>query len=782
MSNDHEIELGLGSNEVQKRISTEIYISAQDGSVVVPRNSQCTDLISLHFDSALFHLYSICDPWNHPSTSELCESTNRLIYNPETNNWNRSEITPHLYDGTYAQLYDLIGSSFEQTFDDSSDYNNLKQLIKSRRNETELEKPIFRILCCPRNVDIYTSVDSLVPNESNSTNYTAWSESLETPIFQNVKHGQSVFQPAIKFSSQSWQILTRSAIHLNVVVDLLPTSMKLLFCDARCTETIDIAATQSEFYLLLGFWFDNFHEIVEDVHLSADQLDTYSFPDKTDGICDYGSTSYLSYFINRKMEFEILVIFSQFSLSMGLEKAYFPRKVPSHEYLQKCETMTRSELFLDHPFFSPADKKTYQNGNFGQEIYPLGRLETRSVLVRVQADLDVVQIGITVGAVRAFDGRLPPSPNSVVLEVCDTAFKSPSSYCYGLVDFFEIFSVLDPTEFTYVSPTPLSVGIVLSSRLNWMNINLALEDANLRIQNLDICFLISEYFSCYFRFFEFGNPALSAYYQLDSSIIPLGGTDFRIFLRKPHIAVLDSECISAFFLESEDRVMYRYAYDTSGSYKTLYDIRNLTLVLVPEFSFQQNYRGIRGSSGFGNSKTVVEYMNFLLFQHFNRFDNLEDVKLELVYSETSRLSQSNTFRMRNDIPGLDIVIPETSFTNSPASFSTNFPSESCDVVISFEDIVQLKKMIDSLLSSPSTEPKEEKPSYFEKLSHFCMFAKVSGIKLLLIDNVLGMHLPFFQVFEPSTSDFMRNNFSVRRSSRILRSHIVLPKSIGWREL
>jgi hypothetical protein len=728
--------------QIESSSSLEVFISIDNGAVVIPRNSLSKDLIGLAFESAFFHIFSSDARWEPPSLDLMHDLNESLIFDSISNTWERSTRYPRKFNDFYGQISEFIMESEFDQFDSEK-----LGCILSKRNPG-LGK-VSRIVCCPRHIDVFTSVMEC-PDDPDSTSFD--SSSIEAfqfsgPLFNEVSHGERTTSSRETAESQRWQIITRKATHLDVVIDIYEKSMNLLFCDSRNYEGLDLALSQSEFYLILAFWFDNFHEIIPDCDGDWDpNIEGSQFLQNSalDTVGEFGSTSYFSYLVHRQFSFEILVVQGMLTLAAGLDRNYFEKQIPSHDYLTKYESMSRSDLFFDHPFFQQVDRKFSFSPNSISEVYPLCQIVARGIVVYVKSDLDVVHIGVTVGKAKIFDGRIPVSaPSNLVLEVLDEQGDN-DLYRFDILNFDEFFPVGEPLDFSYNSVSPINIGIILSTRVNWMHIQVLVASANMIIHNLDLSFLIGEFFSCYFRFQGYGNPAIDAFYVLDPVSLPYGGTDFKLFLKQPHVSIVETISSSGAFVESDSIVMYRYTFDTSGSYKVTYDLQHLTLVLVPEFNYLHNYRGSRGSSGFGSSKTIIEFMTLFLFQHYNRHEDTEDFKLE-IFPSTPNTKLKSAFGGRKDVAGVEIVIPEANFQPSPGSITKYFPDDSCDIVISFEDIVLLIGLIRALTTSPQPSTDTDSLPFYQKISHFCLFARINGIKALLIDNVLGMHLPFFQV-------------------------------------
>jgi hypothetical protein len=779
-----------------KPLELEILLVIDDASVYIPRNSCSVDVIGLTLESAIVRVCSVPSCLMAPVSSDFRNdlSDSVLVFEHETNRWRRafpsgeSLYPPHLSD-----LHRVIQVNDADPFRKSGSYDILKNLLLQNRNYIKIGGEVFRIACLLRNINIFVSLATVigVPRESLSENSYPLNclFQLVSPSLSEIEFCSRIARKGIQHS-QIWRLVTRHSANLDVIIDFFGSNMKLLFCDTPLSRTLDLALCQSELYLIISFWFDNFHEVassdIDDDHSNSmmdemvGQLSHHTSASEMSELggtsnklgpeyrdifkSRYGSSAYFSYFLQRKFSFELLVVQSKLELSAAIDQGIFEREIPSSESLRQFESMKRSQLSKQHPFFvlseTVIDRSSCDTVN-DFDVYPLARLIIQGAIVHITSDDDVTHIGVTASTVDVIDG-CRPLENNVLL-----TFKSfPNTIHYGSVHFEELFNIQSCSDYMQSSgDLPLSLGIMLSSKLNWMNINLFLDSADLFVSNLDICLMLGEYFSCYFRFSEYGHPGLQAFYQLDGSIIPYGGLDFRLLLHKPHVSVWEPTSASVVFVESDNGALYRYMYDSNNGVKTSYDLQSLALVYVPDFSESVNYRSARGSSGFGAAKTILEFINVFVFQQFCALENRQDLKIEVTSYEENNCSTSSSassgkkevlnFAVRDQVAGLEITMPETNYLNSLVTFSKKFPLESGDIVVSFEDLLSVIAILQAFCgdsgsgdsdTNSASEPDPAVPSYLDGFAAFNCFGKVSGIKLLLIDNVLGMHLPFFQVF------------------------------------
>jgi hypothetical protein len=382
---------------------------------------------------------------------------------------------------------------------------------------------------------------------------------------------------------------------------------------------------------------------------------------------------------------------------------------------------------------------------------------------------------------------------------------------YGYSDFTFGFDLL-PSDM-YVPPDlPVKVSFVLSEATNWITCNVGMDMLDLNIHNLDLVNLISDYFSCYFRFPEYGHPGVQAYDRLTAPyIIPYGGVDTRVFAFRPHISLLKAAKNAqspALLLETEGGVYFRYTLDTDNTVKMDVNIFSLAVVLVKRYRPPSQYRGIRGSSGSGKGvRTLVEYLNINMSYHFVVGANNLDLKLMVsgpdedpddesangdhlnestaVHNTSMRQARDNTKYV--DLHGEKLqlgssTVPHPHSVYPLISPRTDFTPHSCDIVTSYEDLTFCASLINKFLQYKGSEGSDEdgsekhaksakhEPKHPEPAPHThartrsasdatdasvaaapatpCSIFSVlvvAGVRLMIVDNVLGLHLPLVQV-------------------------------------
>jgi hypothetical protein len=467
------------------------------------------------------------------------------------------------------------------------------------------------------------------------------------------------------------------------------------------------------------------------------------------------------------------------------------------------------------------------------KLHPLAELSLSGTMLHIQCDHDVTQLSLGAGRCELYDTRHPhqicaplalrvaPGDDPTTHEhvqmnrrpSIDEKLIGETRRVYGYSDFNFGFDLL-PSDMYLPPDLPVKVSFVLSEATNWITCNVGMDMLDLNIHNLDLVNLISDYFSCYFRFPEYGHPGVQAYDRLTAPyIIPYGGVDTRVFAFRPHISLLKvakNVQSPALLLETEGGVYFRYTLDTNNTVKMDVNIFSLAVVLVKRYRPPSQYRGIRGSSGSGKGvRTLVEYLNINMSYHFVVGANNLDLKLMVsgpdegpddesvngdhlnestaVHNTSIRHPRDSTKYVNLQGEQLQLgssTVPHPHSVYPLISPRTDFTPHSCDIVTSYEDLTFCASLINKFLQYKGSENAEDSdlsgkhsaksPKHASKVpepaahlhartrsasdatdssiaaapatpcSIFSVLV-VAGVRLMIVDNVLGLHLPLVQV-------------------------------------
>jgi hypothetical protein len=292
---------------------------------------------------------------------------------------------------------------------------------------------------------------------------------------------------------------------------------------------------------------------------------------------------------------------------------------------------------------------------------------------------------------------------------------------------------------------------------------------------LDLILLVAEYVSCYFRFSEYGHPAVLAFEKLEKSTMPYGGIDTRVFATKPHITIIGDPLLPSsevLQLETDEGLYYRYVLDTFGSVKSDLRIFDLAAVLVRQFRSAAVSRGLRGASGSGRGvRTLVEFATLLhTYFHDARTGHIT-TQFEYLRNQKSnagerRQQEEVVDQNAEDIRIKSTFVPEATCLIPPVSLP-KFTKKPCDIVICYEDLMFCFDTMKTFFGSKDSDCVHESnanskvgkgakatkidlgkaatPSAGTEASSLFGVLSIIGLRVIIVDNVLGLHLPLMQV-------------------------------------
>ncbi len=357
-----------------------------------------------------------------------------------------------------------------------------------------------------------------------------------------------------------------------------------------------------------------------------------------------------------------------------------------------------------------------------------------------------------------------------------------------------------------VRSIPLHCSTHLSSDSNWGTISIGIDEVEMAVHCIDILMLIGEYFSAYNIEPACGNPKTQIFDKIPLDDRPCTGHDLRLFIRRPHLKVLktlSSSTSNALILEaSEDGisyvpgsihnggVYYRQLLDSNDA-KTM-EFKALNLAVIYLSNNNDAVPGIRGSAGSGRGvRTLLENFYISIFSQY--VDAKHYFKIEAQHCADNKSGSSLFEFVNNDNLENSVFNPKDN-EYSPYSLGLPFVVEpsvlfqtdntkpavnplSSNIVISYDDLYFLSSIVSSLLcikfnsntrsgsSSPMQSP--SKPDDSSKNNNISMqsdtpsmFGVVSlaSIRVVVVDSVLGLHLPLFQSFIQKLDLVIDNEF------------------------
>lgn len=597
-------------------------------------------------------------------------------------------------------------------------------------------------------------------------------------------------------SRMQWHPITSESFDLKIIIDVNPRNVlqvRTLISDTENFTPICLKATMGELYLLKSIYFDNICELPQFFDSPHDNPPNIGGgpTDETDAIPEsipeYGTPEYLMYLKDRPLfkHSGFAMVCAKLTLDTSIDINYFSENVPSLPYLLRNATPGSELLEWLMSAFHAADSSERQS-LWNYQSVPIATIGVERWVLHVQNDLEVTQVGLGADGVYIVDIRTPAQtcqPTLVQASAVETADDNENGVRtenYGFVDFdYGLF--LQPSSLKeYIKPTqvgtPLQLTVHVSAKSNWTTTNVGVDNADINIINLDMIWLLADIFSLYFVSPDYGNPSVAAYKALPSDLLPYGGSDTRVFATRPHIIVMASPLNAtsqSLHLETDCGIYYRNSIDFHGSVNVEVNFSDLALVLLRHYKPAYIARGMRGAAGSGRGvRTQIDHLSGSVVHHYDAIMNHFDLQVNIEPIDIFDRHQDQTEKTLVDFDDERLKLhPSTLFQPKcvfPLSgIDRDFPENSCDVVTSYEDMLLTVSLITTLIDmkKPEIPPLSDGDSHaggdpsalagavaevppegiFHLASMFTVI-RIQSLKCLIVDNVLGLHLPLLQLF------------------------------------
>ena len=759
----------LGASTVQETPINDNISSAfkccftvNDLTAYAPRNSNSKDCVGVHVETVQLKISQESNPWMAPTDVELS---------------NNGEIDENsscsLYFDTDANTWKFSSHADDVTANRKEDFNSINNVL--------------RISLIASSANAFASISQPLRKSSMEKQFSNHPEFFEEEhLFLEIFEKESVYEmKKVSYtvntrkhsphSSQLWQRISSDPFNFRMVLDFTSDQVKLLFSDDEVFSQLNFQISQSELYLIIAIWSENVCECSqfaadESPSVSGENVKTdpnptlHSLAELETAYSAYGSKRYCDFLMHRKDWFELLVTRQIFTVKCAIDTNYFPRNIPSDECLASIQEIYRSDWpsAATYPSKAPPLRRKFSfisGKEWKCRVKPIADVECSSFLLHLKMDYDCIQMSLSTGDITVKDLREPAkSLHDVVFSVHhDSASSAKTGYCSS--DFQYGFNLLPSSILTSSKPAhPFQMSLISSSISNWMTINIGLDSSNLNLLNMDMVWLISEFVSCYFRFPEYGHPALKAFEKLKKNSIPYGGIDTRLFVTNPHITLIRHPLLSnseVLQLETNKGVFFRYALDTTSSVKMELSIYDIAVVLVRRYLVPEKARGLRGASGSGRGiRTLLEYFSLQLIYQFVAEENHLDVKLDCFGHSDEKYNHQfdtsvGTAGACVDLNAEELRLKPGKVLNptcliSPVLLSTKFRPDSSDIVTCYEDFILCNDLFTNFLGLKGKGIKDAADDEKPKCSLF-MVMSVTGVRIMIVDNVLGLHLPLIQV-------------------------------------
>lgn len=433
-------------------------------------------------------------------------------------------------------------------------------------------------------------------------------------------------------------------------------------------------------------------------------------PDECDA--EYGSRAYFDFFHSQKSTFEFLFARESFSI--------------------KCFLDSRGYFFVDPPSlgFVSMNEKFSQVSEW-RKIFPFASIDLNRSILHYVGSSATDKISFSSGAATIVDTTDDSLVSPTLLQIIDPSSENGNGYGYS--EFRFDFS--EPQDLVSPSRVPIKIVSLYNNLSNWRTTSLEMLEPDVCSRDLRPLWLLIDYFSAYFRSPTYGNPYCFDFLHDGSSVY--GGSDLRMIFWKPLVMVMkepSSKETQYVILESCSFIAYRIMTDSAGSFKVSTQANDLALVLIKQL--RPINRGLRGAAGSGRGvRTVLEHLTLRFVYHFNSVLGSTDLIIDILSS--GEQSNESVFDW-DEVSVFTSHAVQTTCVENMDVFPRVFPKMPVNFVSSFADVMLCMSLLSSFIEV-NAEPVQHERNIF------CV-VRVTDLRLIVVDNVVGLHLPLVQAF------------------------------------
>jgi hypothetical protein len=614
-------------------------------------------------------------------------------------------------------------------------------------DDDEADLPIGRYIFEMDGVDFFSSISGPYEVQGHQINPIQTSHRR----FQSIHENKPVYsiitsKRLTSWSQQCWKRLSVCSSNILLVVEMTSLTMRTLISETHKPSSINFQLSMSDLYLLMSIYYDNLNEMshicaeaagaagtagggVGTNHDSSNEHPPSPSHHQFVEPPEYGTEEFCQYVHSILSTTDVLIVRSDLQLNCSLDhpdNSYFSRNIPNFNYL------------FEPPLPPPPPGESFSYPDVLE--FPFATIRLQWLVISCRMNLDVLQVAIGAAEGEVTDRRrshheingkqflkfYPRSSsefNGKRQRIFDHGF---ANFDFGLKD--------SPQSIR----TPAATGAGVPARniqpfqityfcvgYSWSLCNIGSDAPDFDFQNLNLIWLLSDYFSLYFSYPEFGNSSLSPRKAYEPTLFQYFGIDTRVFITRPHLQTSKNLILlpmETLILEAEKGIYYRYVYDSDNSVKMELDISDLSLVLMKQYRPPALSRGIRGVAGSGKQiRTLLEFGSIQFQSHLDAKETTLDYILR-IGPEIHEKPLSEESEERPIIPSRSFVDfgKEFLFLSSvslppPKCVSPLyippriFPKQSCRIATSYEDILVTVDLIMSCIGL-GTEQTQTKPS------------------------------------------------------------------------
>lgn len=301
----------------------------------------------------------------------------------------------------------------------------------------------------------------------------------------------------------------------------------------------------------------------------------------------------------------------------------------------------------------------------------------------------------------------------------------------------------------------------------WCQINLGLENLDVSTADLAPVWMVLEYFGNYFRHGAYGNPFFIFDDMRQRTIKSLDcsksnnqfirdyqvgedkclNIDFRLCAVRPHFGLpIDRRNLNEPFLVLEsDGLFYRYRgvgyfFSSQDLYCKLLDV-----TMLRDYNSPALNRAMRDFSGSDSGiRNLIDGVNFVMEYSYHSKTKHTDVRISIP-SDLVTTDRNRKWRELN--LARPVVLDPSCICRSVEYPIRQVENGFCNIHVSLESIkIALSLLIDFVGPYAKSGAMSSGETVYES---YVGCLRVVGVRLLLSDDELGMHLPFYSISIPT---------------------------------
>lgn len=525
-----------------------------------------------------------------------------------------------------------------------------------------------------------------------------------------------------RLCSRRWREVTVSPVHVGIIIDRLPSSLRILISDDEVSNEVShvgVALTLSQFCAFLSMWYGNMQELP--------MLFPYSLSSVVEGVeippcpSDWPEYETESYFNRMSTD-----VGTNIQIVLSLSRLFWQCSFDCPEYFSRdvgCRYMLNSEsdvLCLE------ADNLVFQVEFRNDKVMKVGCTSQGFSIRDRRWDSEFYQDCFTVPSCNRLDSKEMPDMN------------------WGL----------SRTISNEPNGVPLQLTVFISPDRNCM-INVGIRRLDSCSTDLGFFWILLEYFSCYFLHAEFGNPYFAAeamkidYLERSKKIkehsrhtLMCLNLDVRLWLDEPSIAIPPASCDQndpVLLLKShEGGIFYRYRTIDYGFSSQNIVTTNLDILFLRKIALNHNT-----TRKLKSSERDAHFIASAFFISFNYEFFVQSKHFNISISSLSP-DQMNG-KVDRVIIVQPLILPPCTVCN-PA-FRFHMPPRSsplCDIFVTPEYLRDAGDLLSKFVG-PYEQCDECQPRKTNALS-FAINAHFDKLRFVVCEPVLGMHLPLANLY------------------------------------